>query len=114
SRLDFSPHLRDIGLSSRRTDRTRGIHMSRRRLAAVVSILALTAIAVVVLDHVSSTSSSKPTFKPLPRLAAVHEGGQQGNSDAAEAAAEAHSHRAFPAHYISIHQIQRSTAANHM
>src|SRR4029079_5748162 len=112
SRLDFSPHLRDIGLSSRRTDRTRGIHMSRRRLAAVVSVLALTAIAVVVLAQVSSTSSSKPTFKPLPRLAAVHEGGQQGNSEAAEAAAEAYSDRAFPADDISIDQIQGAIAAN--
>jgi hypothetical protein len=87
--------------------------MSRRRPFAVVSVLALAVTAVIVLAQVSSTSSSKKSsYHPLPRLASVHEGGQQGNSDAAEAAAEAYSDRAYPAESISIDQIQGSIAAN--
>ena len=85
--------------------------MSRRRLTAVVSILVLAAIGAAVLAKVSTRTFSNAVFKPLPRLAALHEGGQQGNADAAEAAAEAYSDRAYPADEISIDQIQGAIAA---
>ena len=58
--------------------------MSRRRLTAVVSISFSAAIGAAVLAKVSTRTFSNAVFKPLPRLAALHEGGQQGNSDAAE------------------------------
>ena len=56
----------------------------------------MAAIAAVVLAKVSTRTFSNAVFKPLPRLAALHEGGQQGNSDAAEAAAEAYYRPGLP------------------
>jgi hypothetical protein len=85
--------------------------MRWRRLIAVVGVLAVAAITAAVLASVSTTKSSKSTFK-LPRIAALHEGGQAGSSDAAEAAAEAYSDRAYPAEDISIDQIQTAISAD--
>jgi hypothetical protein len=85
--------------------------MRWRRFTAVVGVLAVAAITAAVLASISTTNSSKSTFK-LPRIAALHEGGQAGNSDAAEAAAEEYTDRAYPAEGISIDQIQTAISAD--
>lgn len=86
--------------------------MSRRRLAAVFALMAIAAAVAVVLASSSSSTSSRSHFS-LARLNALHEVGQGNDEgDAAEAAAEAYSARAFPADGISIDQIQGAISAN--
>ena len=85
--------------------------MRWRRLTTVVAVLGVAAMTAAVLASVTTSKPSKTTFK-LPRLAALHEGGQTGSSDAAEAAAEAYSDRAYPAEGISIDQIQAAISAD--
>jgi hypothetical protein len=86
--------------------------MSRRRLTAVFVLMAIAAAVATVLAVGSSSTSSRSHFA-LGRLNAIHEGSQQntGEGDAAEAAAEAYSDRAYPASGISIDQIQSAIAA---
>jgi hypothetical protein len=90
--------------------------MSKRRLAAVLVLMVTAAAIAVVLAAGSSTTSSRAHFA-LGRLNAVHEGGQGANSgegDAAEAATQAYSDRAYPADGISIDQIKGAISADNV
>src|SRR3954451_20695379 len=85
--------------------------MSWRRTGAVLVLMAVaTAIAVVLATGSSSTSSRSNLT--LPRLSAVHEGNQNAQGEAGEAAAEAYTDRAYPADGVSIDQIQAAIDAN--
>ena len=87
--------------------------MSWRRLTAVVGLMAVAAAAAVLLATSSSSTSSKSRHFALGRLNAIHEvNNGTGEGDAAEAASEAYTDRAFPADGISIDQIQSAIAAN--
>jgi hypothetical protein len=87
--------------------------MSWRRLTAVFGLMAIAAAAAVLLATGSSSTSSKPSHFALARLNALHEVSQgTDEGDAAEAASEAYSDRAYPADGISIDQIQGAIAAD--
>jgi hypothetical protein len=85
--------------------------MSRRRLIAVVGLMAVAAVSAVLLATGSTNTSSKVRHVASPRLASMHE---QANDegDAADAASQAYTDRAYPADSISIDQIQSAIAAN--
>jgi hypothetical protein len=85
--------------------------MSRRRLIAVVGLMAVAAASAVLLATGSANTSSKVRQVASPRLASMHE---QANDegDAADAASQAYTDRAYPADSISIDQIQSAIAAN--
>ena len=90
--------------------------MSKRRLAAVLVLMVIAAAIAVVLAAGSSNTSSRAHFA-LGRFNAVHEGGQGANAgegDAAEAATQAYSDRAYPADGISINQIKGAISADNV
>ena len=84
--------------------------MSRRRLIAVVGLMAVAAATAVLLATGSTRTSSKVRHVASPRLASMHEQANEG--DAADAASQAYTDRAYPADSISIDQIQSAIAAN--
>jgi hypothetical protein len=92
--------------------------MSKRRLAAVLALMAIAAAIAVVLAAGSSTTASKAHSFALGRFNALHEGGGEngnaGEGDAAEAATQAYSDRAYPADGISINQIKGAIAADNV
>src|SRR6188474_2307721 len=63
--LDFAESLRDIALS---TTGKRGIHMTRRRLTAVVGLVVVAAAVAVLLATGSTNTSSKTRQVASPRL----------------------------------------------
>ena len=85
--------------------------MSRRRLIAVVGLMAVAAASAVLLATGSTPTSAKSRHAALARLDSMHE---QANAegDAADAAAQAYTDRAYPADNISIDQVQGAIAAN--
>jgi len=88
--------------------------MTRRRLTAVSVLVVVAAAVAVVLATGSTSTSSKSRHFNLGRFNALHEGSEQSanQGDAAAAAAEDYSDRAYPADDVSIDQIQGAIAAN--
>jgi hypothetical protein len=85
--------------------------MSRRRLTAVVALMVMAAAAAVLLATGSTKTSSKSRHFALARLDSMHESAN-AEGDAADAASQAYSDRAYPADSISIDQVQGAIAAN--
>ena len=85
--------------------------MTRRRLTAVSVLMVVAAATAVVLATGSTSTSSKSRHFSLARFNALHEGSEQSanQGDAAAAAAEDYSDRAYPADNVSIDQIQGAT-----
>src|SRR3954471_22499161 len=90
--------------------------MTRRRLTAVVVLMVAAAAFAVVLATGSTSTTSKSRHFALGRFNALHEGSEQnaGQGDAAEAAAQAYSDRAYPADDISIDQIKGAISADNV
>ena len=87
--------------------------MSWRRLTAVVGLMVVAAAAAVLLAKGSTNTSSKARHVASPRLNSMHERDQgNGEGDAADAASQAYTDRAYPAASISIDQIQSAITAN--
>ena len=85
--------------------------MSRRRLIAVVGLMAVAAVSAVLLATGSTNTSSKSRHVALARLDSMHEQAN-GEGDAADAASQAYTDRAYPAASISIDEVQNAIAAN--
>ena len=85
--------------------------MSWRRLTAVVGLMVVAAAAAVLLATGSTNTSSKSRHAALARLDSMHEQAN-GEGDAADAASQAYTDRAYPAASISIDQVQNAIAAN--
>src|SRR6185369_4545782 len=97
-RLDIPAGVRDIALSTNGQHGRRGILMSWRRLTAVVGLVVVAAAAAVLLASGSTNTSSKTRQVASPRLSSMHERDQgNGEGDAAEAASQAYTDRAYPA-----------------
>src|SRR5580765_8952681 len=87
--------------------------MSWRRLTAVVGLMVVAAAVAVLLATGSTNTSSKSRHVASPRLNSMHERDQgNGEGDAADAASQAYTDRAYPAESISIDQIQNAITAN--
>jgi hypothetical protein len=87
--------------------------MSWRRLTAVVGLMVVAAATAVLLATGSTNTSSKSRHVASPRLNSMHERDQgSGEGDAADAASQAYTDRAYPAASISINQIQNAITAN--
>ena len=87
--------------------------MSWRRLTAVVGLMVVAAAVAVLLATGSTNTSSKSRHIASPRLNSMHERDQgNGEGEAADAASQAYTDRAYPAESISIDQIQNAITAN--